>query len=50
MKRITFNLPTNERGTWLRVRDESDKITLSLKSIQGDGKKRTPKRNILRNK
>ncbi len=39
MKRVTFNLPSNERGKWLRIRDEGDKITMSLKSIEGDGKK-----------
>jgi adenylate cyclase, class 2 len=38
MKRVTFNLPSNERGTWLRIRDEGDKITLSLKSIQNEGR------------
>jgi adenylate cyclase class 2 len=38
MKRIVFNLPTNERGTWIRVRDEGDKIMLAIKSIEGDGK------------
>ncbi len=38
MKRVTFNLPSNERGTWLRVRDEGNKITMALKSIEGDGK------------
>ncbi len=38
-KRITFNLPdgVNLQGGWLRVRDEGDKITLSLKAVHGDG-------------
>lgn len=37
MKRVTFNLPIgNERpGTWLRVRNEGDLITMSLKIIDG---------------
>lgn len=37
-KRVVFNLPKgNEiKGGWLRVRDESDKITMSLKVINGD--------------
>lgn len=36
-KRVTYNLPKgNEiKGGWLRVRDESDKITMSLKVING---------------
>jgi adenylate cyclase class 2 len=37
MKRVTFNLPSKERGKWLRVRDEGDKITMSYKAIEGDG-------------
>lgn len=37
MKRTVFNLPSNERGKWLRVRDEGDKITMSYKSIEGKG-------------
>jgi len=37
MKRVTFNLPSNERGKWIRVRDESGKITVSLKAIIGEG-------------
>ncbi|MBU0597440.1 CYTH domain-containing protein, partial [Patescibacteria group bacterium] len=38
MKRTVFNLPGNENinTTWLRVRDEGDKITLSLKKVDGD--------------
>jgi adenylate cyclase class 2 len=37
MKRVTFNLPSNERGKWVRVRDEGDKITMSLKIVEGEG-------------
>lgn len=38
-KRVTFNLPTGVdlKGGWLRVRDEGDKITLSLKAVHGEG-------------
>ncbi|HUW22138.1 MAG TPA: CYTH domain-containing protein [Candidatus Bathyarchaeia archaeon] len=38
-KRIVFHLPKGHeiKGGWLRVRDESDKITLSLKIVIGDG-------------
>src|SRR3989344_6632424 len=38
-KRVTFNLPegVDLEGGWLRVRDEGDKITLSLKAVHGDG-------------
>jgi adenylate cyclase class 2 len=37
-KRVTFNLPNGHelKGGWLRVRDEGDKITLSLKVVDGD--------------
>ncbi len=37
-KRITFNLPSGHelKGGWLRVRDEGDKITLSLKVVDGN--------------
>ena len=37
-KRMVFNLPNghNINGGWLRVRDEDDKITMSLKVIDGD--------------
>lgn len=37
-KRIPFHLPKEKRSNdaWLRVRDEGDKITLSLKEISGD--------------
>src|SRR5690606_35359406 len=37
-KRIPFNLPEGkpQRGIWLRVRDEGDKTTLSLKQIDGE--------------
>lgn len=33
---MVFDLPNPDPNTWLRVRDEGDKITLSLKSIQGN--------------
>lgn len=37
-KRIPFNLPKEKHSihSWLRVRDEGDKITLSLKMVEGD--------------
>jgi len=37
-KRVVFNLPKGHeiKGGWLRVRDEGNKITLSLKIIDGD--------------
>lgn len=37
-KRVNFNLPLGHEinGGWLRVRDEGDKITLSLKVVDGD--------------
>lgn len=37
-KRIPFHLPKEKRslGKWLRVRDEGNKITLSLKIIDGE--------------
>ena len=37
-KRITLNLPSGHelKDGWLRVRDEGDKITLSLKVVDGD--------------
>lgn len=36
-KRVVFNLPKARKikGSWLRVRDEGDKITLSLKIVDG---------------
>lgn len=36
-KRVVFNLPSGHEvnGGWLRVRDESDKITMSLKIVDG---------------
>lgn len=36
-KRVTFNLPAGHEieGAWLRVRDEGDKITMTLKIIDG---------------
>ena len=36
-RRVTFNLPKEKRfdHTWLRVRDEGDKVTLALKSVRG---------------
>ena len=37
-KRVVFDLPKGHeiKGGWLRVRDEQDKITLSLKIVDGD--------------
>ncbi len=36
-KRVVFNLPGKSGvGSWLRVRDEKDKITMSFKSVEGD--------------
>lgn len=37
-KRVVFSLPKGHEieGGWLRVRDEGDKITMSLKVIDGD--------------
>lgn len=37
-KRTVFNLPKGHeiKGGWLRVRDEGDKITMSLKVVDGD--------------
>lgn len=37
-ERVTFNLPSGHeiKGGWLRVRNEGDKITMSLKIIDGD--------------
>lgn len=37
-KRVVFNLPKGHEifGGWLRVRDEGDRITMSLKIVDGD--------------
>ncbi|MFH1583303.1 MAG: CYTH domain-containing protein [Candidatus Falkowbacteria bacterium] len=37
-KRVVFNLPSGHeiKGGWLRVRDEGDKITMSLKIVDGN--------------
>ena len=37
-KRIVFSLPRGHKvkGGWLRIRDEGDKITMSLKAVDGD--------------
>ena len=37
MKRIVFDLPAEHKvpGGWLRVRDEGDQITMSLKTVSG---------------
>ncbi|MBI3589409.1 MAG: CYTH domain-containing protein [Candidatus Liptonbacteria bacterium] len=37
-RRVVFNLPSGHeiKGGWLRVRDEGDKITMSLKVVDGD--------------
>jgi adenylate cyclase class 2 len=36
-RRVTLSLPVRENSSWVRVRDEGDKITMSLKSICGEG-------------
>ncbi len=36
MRRKTHNPPTPINGGWLRVRDEGDKVTMSLKVVDGD--------------
>ena len=36
MRRVTFDTPLGIKGGWLRVRDEGDKITMSLKVEAGD--------------
>jgi len=36
-KRVVFNLPNSSGSySWIRVRDEKDKITMSFKEIKGD--------------
>lgn len=37
-KRVVFNLPKTQKikSSWLRVRDEGDKVTLSLKIVDGN--------------
>lgn len=37
-RRVVFNLPKGHeiKGGWLRVRDEGDRITMSLKVVDGD--------------
>ena len=37
-RRTVFNLPENNeiKGGWMRIRDEGDKITMSLKVVDGD--------------
>jgi adenylate cyclase class 2 len=37
-RRTVFNLPKNQEitGGWMRIRDEGDKITMSLKVVDGD--------------
>ncbi len=37
-RRVVFNLPKGHEitGGWLRIRDEGDKITMSLKVVDGD--------------
>jgi len=39
MKRVNFNLPEGhyKKGAWIRVRDEGDKITMSLKIVNNGG-------------
>ncbi len=36
-RRVTLNLPKEKRNenTWLRVRDEGDKVTVTLKTVEG---------------
>lgn len=36
-KRVTLSLPSSEKNSWIRVRDEDNKITMSLKAIRGEG-------------
>jgi adenylate cyclase, class 2 len=36
MTRAVFNPPKTMKGGWLRVRDEGDKITMSLKQVDGE--------------
>jgi adenylate cyclase, class 2 len=38
MRRFNFTLPQNNdiAGSWVRVRDEGDKITMSVKKVTGD--------------
>jgi len=36
MRRVVFDAPACVPGGWLRVRDEGDKITMSLKQITGN--------------
>jgi adenylate cyclase, class 2 len=36
MTRVVFFPPKTIKGGWMRVRDEGDKITLSLKQVDGD--------------
>lgn len=35
MRRSTFNLPSPSKYRWARVRDEGDKVTMSVKDISG---------------
>ncbi len=46
-KRYVFCLPKDEKGSWLRLREEKGKTTLSLKSISG--KKITDQKEICLN-
>ncbi len=36
MKRVVFDPPVNIKGGWMRVRQEANKITLSLKMVDGE--------------
>lgn len=36
MKRVVFKTPVPIKGGWMRVREESDKITMSLKIVDGE--------------
>lgn len=48
-RRTVFNMPDGHgvTGGWLRVRDEGDKITMSLKAIDGEGIERQKETEIV---
>lgn len=50
-RRTVFNMPEGHgiTGGWLRVRDEGDKITMSLKAIDGEGIERQKETEIVIN-
>jgi adenylate cyclase class 2 len=47
-KRVVYNLPTGHEieGGWLRVRDEGDKITMSLKIVKKDSSEITDQKEL----